>query len=90
MHYHQAQAPVNDRTKKGWRKWAWNVLIGIDQLGNTLIAGDPDETISSRAGKDLVKGRRWARTLCWFLDKVDPGHCIESIDPTEGKDQVWR
>ena len=28
-----------------------NVLIAIDQLANSLLAGDPDETLSSRVGK---------------------------------------
>jgi len=28
-----------------------NLLIALDQGGNTLIGGDPDETISSRFGK---------------------------------------
>jgi len=31
-----------------------NILIGIDQLINTLFLGDPDETISSRTGSIFV------------------------------------
>lgn len=64
-----------------------NVLIGIDQLGNTLFAGDPDETISSRIGR--LKRRNggtipWSRPipkiLEWALDKVDDNHCTEHIE----------
>lgn len=81
---------VSVKARRGWRKWIWNILIAIDQLGNALTAGDPDETISSKAGKALCKGRRWAKILCWALDRIDPGHCKKSIDETEGKDQVWK
>ncbi|MGH6954422.1 MAG: hypothetical protein ACREGL_09585 [Alphaproteobacteria bacterium] len=72
------------------RKWVWNALVAIDQLGNALVGGDPDETISSRAGKANASGRRWARALCWLLDRIDPGHCADSVDPTEGADQVFK
>jgi len=33
-------------------KYLLNILISIDQLGNTFAGGDPDETISSRLGKE--------------------------------------
>ncbi|WP_302621011.1 hypothetical protein [Cupriavidus taiwanensis] len=41
------------------KRYFWNVLIAIDQFGNALGAGDPDETISSRAGNAKRAGRRW-------------------------------
>jgi hypothetical protein len=77
---------------KTLKKWAMNVLISIDQLGNTLAGGDPDETISSRLGK-----RKRAGTLTWFgrgLDRflgwLDPGHSIDAIEDDEGKDRIIR
>ena len=37
-------------------KWyVWNVLIGLDQFCNAILGGDPDETMSSRMGKNLAK-----------------------------------
>lgn len=76
-------------------KWALNVLIGIDQLGNALTGGDPDETISSRLGKMKFKHggeipwyRPMSRIVDWGLDKIDPGHSIDAIEPDEGKDAV--
>jgi len=30
--------------------WMHGVIIGIDQLGNAIFAGNPDSTISSRVG----------------------------------------
>lgn len=66
------------------RRWAFNVLIGIDQLANAITGGDPDETISSRAGKARRQGRWWGCVLCRLLDRIDPRHCAESIEEDEG------
>lgn len=72
------------------KKYFWNILIAIDQLANALLAGDPDETISSRLGKKVREGRC---TFCYwicihFLHRLDPNHCQKSIEDDEGKDQV--
>lgn len=70
-------------------RWFWNVLIAIDQLGNALIGGDPDETISSRLGKCSRAGCRACRLVCRALSWLDPrpgDHCIASIETDEGKD----
>ena len=65
------------------KRWAVNILLGIDQLANTIIGGDPDETISSRAGKK--EGRHWLATgLCWMLNKLDDDHCKDAIERDEG------
>ena len=61
-----------------------NVLIGIDQLTNTVIGGDPDETISSRAAKAARKGKRWGCVLCRFLSLFEKDHCEKSLEPDEG------
>ena len=71
------------------KKYFWNVLIAIDQLANTVIGGDPDETISSRAGKKVRTGKTgpW-HWLCLVLHKFDSNHCRESVEEDEGKDAV--
>ena len=76
-------------------KWIVNVLIGVDQLGNSILAGDPDETISSRLGKMKLRyGGRipWYRPLSkivdYGLEKIDSGHSIDAIEKDEGKDAV--
>ena len=69
-------------------KYIWNLLIALDQFANAIFGGDPDETISSRAGKDQKKGRKWAIWLCWFLNKLETKHCSISIEEDEGKDNV--
>lgn len=68
------------------RAYFWNLLIAIDQLINTLFGGDPDETISSRAGKYAADRRGWFPcVLCKLLDKIDPNHCAKSIETDEGE-----
>ena len=76
------------------KRWIWNVLIAVDQLGNAASGGDPDETISSRLGKTKranggsVHPRAWlgvARPLDWLLEKIDPGHALGAIEEDEGE-----
>lgn len=60
-----------------------NILLSIDQLANTLLGGDPDETISSRCGKRIDTSKVCC-ALCWFLDKIDSRHCTKYIENDEG------
>jgi hypothetical protein len=69
--------------------WFRNFFVGLDQWVNTWFGGDPDETISSRAGKAKEKGRNWAIGLCGALDLVDEDHCETSINREDGKDQLF-
>ena len=77
-------------------KYVRGVLIGLDQFANAIAGGDVDETISSRLGKiKRAHGGRlpfWRHPLVWVIDwgleKVDPGHSIDSIDETTGDDAV--
>ena len=68
-------------------KYIINVLISIDQLVNTIFFGDPDETISSRIGKN-PKLTFIHRFLFWGLNKIDKNHCINAIEKDEGKDKI--
>lgn len=63
---------------------AWRLAASYDQLANTAFGGDEDETISSRAYKASVAGRRWGCVLCRLLDWFEPGHCARNIEPDEG------
>ena len=76
-------------------KWTLNILISIDQLGNTILGGDPDETISSRLGKLKTRhGGRipWRRPLSkiidYGLDKIDKDHSIDAIEEDEGSEAL--
>lgn len=70
-------------------KYLKNILISIDQLVNTIFGGDPDETISSRLGKNY-KGTWLERFVDWlFKWQNNPeGHCEGSIEQDEGKDSI--
>lgn len=66
-------------------RYIQNVGIAVSQLLNTILGGDEDERLSSRAGKDARRGRKFACVLCRILDWIDPDHCEKSIERDEGK-----
>jgi hypothetical protein len=55
-------------------------LIALDQAVNTLLDGEPDETLSSRLGRAEQKGSRFATEACEVLDVVEKDHCATSIE----------
>lgn len=54
---------------------AWRQAISYDQLANAATGGSEDETISSRANRARLKGKRWGCRLCRLLDHIDKDHC---------------
>lgn len=73
------------------KKYLYNILIGIDQLVNAILGGDPDETISSRIGKHLIKHPDCpiCNYLCKLLNLIDPNHCQDAIEHDEGKNAMF-
>lgn len=72
-------------------RYILNVLIAIDQLGNALLLGDPDHTISGRLGRSSRAGCKWCRWFCLLLSKLDPrdgDHCINSIEADRGEASI--
>jgi hypothetical protein len=57
---------------------AWRLAIASDQLANTAANGNEDETISSRANRARLEGRRWGCVLCRVLDVFERDHCAKS------------
>ena len=41
-------------------RYFFRIAISIDQLGNTILGGRPDETISGNVGYNAQQGKRWA------------------------------
>jgi hypothetical protein len=79
-----------------FKKYCLNLLLGIDQLGNCIWGGDPDETISSRIGRiKLANGGKVPsyRPVVWLIDKmldeIDPGHSIDAVEPGQGSDGIF-
>ena len=69
------------------RKYIHNLLISLDQLGNTLLFGDPDETISSRVGKNY-HGTFFESFINWLFQVKTNNHCKEAIEEDEGKNAI--
>ena len=68
-------------TSRGFR-----VLLAQDQaLNAAAFGGSNRETISSHAGKAMLRGERWGCVLCKMLDKFERGHCLDAVDNTVGK-----
>lgn len=79
------------------KKIVLNILIGIDQLGNTILpclpwpltwpgVGAPDETISSTLGKLKLKHGGHI-PWCWpFAKVIDWG--LDKIDPNHSIDAI--
>ena len=68
-------------------KYLWNILISLDQFANTVALGDPDETLSSRMGKQK-KTCKFCFYVCKLLSLIDKRHCEKSIELDEGKDSL--
>ena len=58
------------------KTYIFNNLIAFDQQCNTLLLGQPDETISARCYRMRSHGIFWRRLcLCINLLFGDDGHC---------------
>jgi hypothetical protein len=68
-------------------KYAWNVAVALDQLANTILGGDPDETICSHAAKRMHSSRFWG-AFAAVMEFLDPGHMERSAEHDRGKDSI--
>jgi len=65
------------------------ILVNLDFLANAIWGGDPQESISSRAGKLVRAGdRKFAYYLCRALNFISKGHCEKHIQENEGSDEL--
>ncbi len=55
---------------------AWTLAVSYDQLGNVVLGGDEDTTISARAWANRHTWR-WGAVV-WFLDRIEPNHCYKA------------
>ena len=71
-------------------KWLRNVLIAIDQLGNTIAGGNPDITISARVGYFAIHCKNSRFHFYWlclqfvidltFYPLDGEGHCKQALE----------
>ena len=60
-------------------EWAWNVILAADQLLNAVFGGHHKETVSERAARQQLEGRRWACIACRLLDRLAKNHCRDQL-----------
>ncbi len=69
------------------KKYVRNIFISLDQFVNTIFGGDPDETVSSRLGKNY-QNSFLERFVDWLFRKQKKNHCENSVEQDEGKDAI--
>lgn len=71
-----------------------NISVSLDQVINALLFGDPDETISSRAGKARRLGSfKWtliAEVIDWLCFVFEREHCRKSMERDRDKRRYLR
>lgn len=70
-------------------QYALNILNMIDHAVNTILLGDPEETISTRIALARKAGQKWAEYVCKILTflqkivtfgKMTRDHCTYALD----------
>ncbi len=67
----QIEQQEQETSKEGYMH---RVLVALDQFGNVVLGGDPDETISSRSARAAERGNWLGKFMCWWLDKLQHNH----------------
>jgi hypothetical protein len=73
------------------KQYAYNLLLGLDQMVNVVLLGDPDESLSGRTGRAMMSGQ-----AKWFVSPLSRGldilailltgerdHCRNAVEPEE-------
>lgn len=66
------------------------VLVGFNQLVNTLLGGWPDETLSSRAYRQHLRGRNFLRNFINTLFFWQNDHCKLAYEEELDRLQLFR
>lgn len=69
-------------------RFGLNLLILLDEIGNTLTLGSPNETISSRANKGRRENKKFWTLIANTLDWISPGHCARAEAVSVGQDAI--
>jgi len=78
-------------------KAGFNMLVSVDQFGNVVLLGDPDETISSRTGRAVLSdGSRWfVKYVQYFINKMfhvllgQKNHCESAVEKDIYENEIW-
>jgi hypothetical protein len=69
--------------------YVFNLLIALDVLGSAILAGQPGETMSGRAGSALLEGKTRGKIFAPPIDVLMHlvgqfptwrGHCVAAVE----------
>lgn len=67
-------------------KYLLNILIAVDELGNSILGGNPHETISARLGREYPNSE-----LRKFVDFLfNKNHCRDVADNGDGGEEILK
>lgn len=67
-------------------QYVLNILISVDQFANVIFGGAPDETISSRLGRNYDGS--WMEKFVNKLFFWQKDHCTEAIEPESHRENA--
>lgn len=61
--------------------YVFNVLLAIDLLASAVLGGQPDETLSGRAGSAYLEGKLRGKILAPLINLImwNRNHCVEAV-----------
>ena len=68
--------------------YIFNLLLALDCLGSAILAGQPGETLSGRAGSALLEGKLRGKIFAPMIDALMHlvgayptwrGHCVAAV-----------
>ena len=77
--------------------YVFNLLIALDVLGSAILAGQPGETMSGRAGSALLEGKTRGKIFAPIIDVLMhivgayptwSGHCVAAVKGDELRAQA--
>lgn len=82
---------LRDGTAPSLYQYVFNIGLSASQFFSTLLGGDPDESICSRAGRAAQGGNLLCIVLLVPILNAIMGkdHCRYSIEPDEGDKEIW-
>ena len=61
-------------------RYFYNLAVSLDQLANTILAGYPDETLSSRSWRQRKKSPFWRFMVCFINGLTfNKNHCHDAF-----------
>lgn len=79
------------------KSYLFNIGLALTRALNTILAGSPDETTSSRAYRAKVKGHKYWKWTASFIDTLffwDSEHCknahLNDLKRAKGNLKVWQ